>query len=333
MKRVRFLILIIGLLLVLMIIGCSQKKVGNPDITDDTSGENDNSGNVIFRYFCSPSETYDLSRNVYEGELLEYDKEALLGRDEKIKIKVKVTRTFKGYKLPGEIVEDYLFIYGINTTLEKNTKYLFMTQDGNIKIKTRYEFSEYHVVPLENKDGVVLLSSYMRELGYDKAVNYYSELVYEMLRLDQVDYDYGFYYGGNTNGLDIVHDYTNATMEGYKSDHMDLGQFFVLADNVFIGEEIEYKKIGRRKIIVECYDDWDELEVYMVKVRVLDVVKGDYKPGDIIIDVLGGAYGEGTHVYFTGDSFFEGYDELLTTVRESQNKETEETAENTQPAA
>ena len=185
----------------------------------------------------------------------------------------------------------------------------------------------FHAVPLENenKKNGELIHSYLDEKE-GCYLSTYDDLIYDMLSLDEAEYNNSFIFYGDAKGFDVAH----ASHEGYyRNNYMDLGQFFVLADNVYIGEEIEWEKFKHEekvelgKIIVEGYDSMgDGSIICKAKIRVVDVIKGNFKPGDIIIDVPTTTYGGGTNVYFSGDAFYEGYDELVQMARESLAEET-----------
>ena len=307
----KYLLISVFLFLALVITGCSGENVINPDNTE-----------IDYIHILTPSETYDYSNNVYEGVLLEFDEINTDSRED-VKIKVKVTRTFKGKNMPGEVVEDYLCICGISSAMEygatfdKGTKYLFMTQGGACDNGHDYWLCFYHVVPLQDESGKNLVNSYMKKMGYDDAKStYYDMLCYKMLSLGETEFGFGCQYWGDAHGFDVNNTFHGRIEDNYKFNQIDLGQLFVLADNVYIGEEIEREDLGTRKNIVECYDNDIDVYIYAVKIRVVDVIKGKYKPGDTIIDVMVYSYGEGTHVYFSGEGFFEGYNEALVQARE-----------------
>ncbi|MBR5314248.1 MAG: hypothetical protein IKU45_02415, partial [Clostridia bacterium] len=249
MKRIKLIMTIFVIIFALIISGCSQKDIENPDQTDSSGDDNDDNSCQAAN-MSSPLDTYEWAGNVYEGELLDFDDETLK-KDKKVKIKVRVTQTFKGDVLPGEIAEDYLSAFSIKTPLSRNTLYLFMTQGGDVTEKVEDPYSYFHIVPINGA------REHLSELSYwenPTSVKTYEELMSQMLDLEWVERNYGYRFSGKIKGYeDKLDDRRNWTIE------MNLSQFYVLADNVYIGEILEAdfpwtKYNGKSKILIEGYD-------------------------------------------------------------------------------
>ncbi len=292
--------------MLLVFVGCSKIPTDSTINKNNTNTAEKNDKQNYDKY--QPYEVYYFSKNVYEAELVDIDveeyKNCVYGY---MKITVKIISVYKGDFKVGETVEDVVWQSGLSPALKRHTKYLFMTGfanefadkefDKDDNEQNPYRYQTFNIVPIEK------CSEYLKSKEREYS---YSSLLKEMLFVERAE----ALYAVNLKGEEYLYE-----------QEIDIGEFYALADNVYLGEILEVYTDTKQsaEIIPKNYNTVEKCDITKVKIKVLSVKKGEYETGDIIIDVLPISYmgvefyidNKSPLVCISGDDFFKEYDDLI----------------------
>lgn len=258
------------------------------------------------------------AENVFIGEYLEYSEKSKQ-RKEYLDVKVSVIDVYKGKYMPGETVN--IEIQGVNVgafksavlNFENTKRFVFFVDEKGKQINTPIEREPLKV--LKVMEGGSILNAYMGNLathGIHKNLRFAIPLNTEMLLQEVFEYKPLVNYlkdNLNTTGVGVLTEAKNVFIGEIQSKS---GQFTEYNDYSGKYEPVG-EKVGDIKANWEAFDGIVyEMQLYKVKAKVLNVYKGDYKPGDIVDAYVFMRYGESPspeymseQLFIDGEGFFQ----------------------------
>jgi len=290
----------------------------NNSTENEKKPNNDTSGS-IFVLGYSFEELAQYASDVYEGTIKAIEK-VPDGEKKKEKFTIEISMVFKGDYTIDQTIEE-VFYYGRSRESDKEYYIDFEEMIKNnidIKIGGRYlfmtgvdeKFVEYERTRLINEGREYFgdIEFFSSRLENKEIFAYSLTQILDDGSLKQItdQYDDSTYFYGNTlppknynemrerlvreayqeyNGSIITY-----TLTQYMKGSDDIPRFFKaceMADNVYFGEIIDVEELGAFEGSDEFGNDILNFplysnHVYEVRVKVISVIKGDYKPGQIV---------------------------------------------------